>query len=109
MTRRELLQDIGLTLACSGVSIPAATRPETVVLEGTQPLLWEGDLSEKMMDGAHRYVEQKIAESVVTRQKYWHRDFSSHAAYNKSVQPNRDLSYAKTYLHLGRLAPCVHN
>ena len=88
MTRRELLQDIGLTLACSGVC--AAAPPETVVLEGTQPLLWEGDLSEKMMDGAHRYVEGKIAESVVARQKYWHRDFSSHAAYNKSVQPNRD-------------------
>jgi dienelactone hydrolase len=41
------------------------------------------------MDGAHRYVEQKIAESIETRQKYWHRDFSSRAAYEESVDPNR--------------------
>jgi dienelactone hydrolase len=41
------------------------------------------------MDGAHQYVERKIAESIETRQKYWHRDFSSRAAYEKSVEPNR--------------------
>ena len=42
-----------------------------------------------MMDGAHRYVERKIRESKAARQKYWHRDFSSRAAYEKSVSANR--------------------
>ena len=41
------------------------------------------------MDGAHRFVERKIAASIETRQKHWHRDFSSRQAYEASVQPNR--------------------
>jgi dienelactone hydrolase len=42
-----------------------------------------------MMDGAHRFVERKIDESVRDRHKYWTRDFSSRAAYERSVEPNR--------------------
>src|SRR6185295_7889648 len=41
------------------------------VLPGTQPLDWQGDLSERMMDGAHRFVERKISESRQTRQRHW--------------------------------------
>src|SRR5437762_3028351 len=58
-------------------------------LPGTLPLTWTGDLSIKMMDGAHRYAERKIGESVRTRQKHWSRDFSSRQAYERSVEPNR--------------------
>ncbi len=58
-------------------------------LPGTQPLTWEGDLSEKMMDGAHRFVEREIDESIQSRQKYWKRDFTSRQAYERSVEPNR--------------------
>src|SRR5690349_3660126 len=88
MTRRELLTDVGLTLA-TPVFLQSAAVPQAQTLPGTQTLTWEGDLSERMMDGAHRYVEQKIAESIKTRQKYWKRDLSSRAAYEKSVEPNR--------------------
>ncbi|MFL6280779.1 MAG: dienelactone hydrolase family protein [Vicinamibacterales bacterium] len=78
-------------LACSlafyfVVLAPARQIP---TLPGTQPLSWEGDLSERMMDGAHRFVERKIEESVESRQKYWKRDFSSRQAYEASVEPNR--------------------
>jgi dienelactone hydrolase len=59
------------------------------VLPGTQPLDWQGDLSERMMDGAHRFVERKISESRQTRQRHWKRDFSSRQAYEASVEPNR--------------------
>lgn len=41
------------------------------------------------MDGAHRFAERKIAESLVTRATHWSRDFSSPEAYAKSVEPNR--------------------
>ena len=41
------------------------------------------------MDGAHAFVERKIAESVKTREQYWKRDLSSRAAYEKSVERNR--------------------
>jgi len=53
MTRRQLFEDVGLTLAAQGLLRPAIV-PEAPTLPGTQPLTWEGDLSEKMMDGAHR-------------------------------------------------------
>jgi dienelactone hydrolase len=58
-------------------------------LPGTQPLTWEGDLSERMMDGAHRFVEKKIEESAQSRQEFWQRDFTSRQAYERSVEPNR--------------------
>jgi len=41
-------------------------------LPGTASLDWpEEDLSARMMDGAHRFVEQQIAQSREKRQKYW--------------------------------------
>lgn len=41
------------------------------------------------MDGAHRFVERKIAELVATRGALWARDFSSPEAYARSVEANR--------------------
>ena len=58
-------------------------------LPGTQALTWEGDLSERMMDGAHRFVERKIEQSIQNRAQYWKRDLASPAIYEKSVEPNR--------------------
>ena len=58
-------------------------------LPGTQPLDWQGDLSERMMEGAHRFVERKIGESIEKRQRHWKRDFSSRQAYEASVESNR--------------------
>src|SRR6185437_12463677 len=89
LTRRELLQGGGVCLASLGLSRSAPAAEEIHALPGTQPLTWEGSFPNRIMDGAHRYVEQKIAESIAARQKYWYRDFSSRAAYEKSVDPNR--------------------
>ncbi len=87
MTRRDLLQDITLGLAASGLGAAATSQPLT--LPATQPLDWQGDLAERMMDGAHKFVERKIAESVAARSKFWTRDLSSREAYEKSIEPNR--------------------
>src|SRR5437867_10375984 len=78
---------ISALLLCFGA---AAWAQQAQTLPGTQPLTWEGDLSQRMMDGAHRFVARKIAESIQTRSKYWTRDFSSGPAYEKSVEPNRE-------------------
>src|SRR5436309_1628805 len=76
---------VGLMIALPG---KAAERPET--LPQTKPLEWEEtDLSSRLMDGAHRFIERKIEESVAKRSQLWSRDFSSAAAYAKSVQSNR--------------------
>ena len=42
-----------------------------------------------MMDGAHRFVERKIEQSIQNRPQYWKRDFASRATYENSVAPNR--------------------
>jgi len=78
-------------MACTLALYLGALAPAEQVhtLLSTQPLTWEGDLSERMMDGAHRFVERKIEESVQTRQRYWKRDFTSRQAYEKSVGGNR--------------------
>src|SRR6267143_2118255 len=74
-----------LMLHISATALNAQVR----TLPGTEPLIWEGDLSERMMDGAHRFVERKIEESIQTRQRYWKRDFTSRQAYDRSVERNR--------------------
>jgi dienelactone hydrolase len=76
----SVVASLGLAVLALGQSQP---------LPGTTPLSWEEDLSERMMDGAHRFVERKINESVQGRQQYWRRDFSSPQAYEASVEPNR--------------------
>jgi dienelactone hydrolase len=88
MTRRDVLRRAGFAF-CAPDFINAAQERPVPTLPGTQLLSWQGDLSERMMDGAHKYVERQIAESVKARQQYWSRDLSSSTAYEKSVERNR--------------------
>jgi dienelactone hydrolase len=66
---------------------PYTNMPE--VLPGTKPLVVDGDLSIKIIEGAHQFIEEKIDGSVAGRLKLWNRDFSSKEAYEQSVEPNR--------------------
>jgi dienelactone hydrolase len=66
-----------------------ALADEAARLPSTGVLTWQGDLSEKMMEGLHGFIEGKIAGSVEKRSRRWDRDVSSPGAYAKSVQPNR--------------------
>jgi len=78
-----------LIFSCSATSPPAAEKkPEP--LPGTAVLDWTDDISVRIVDEAHRLLDRKTAESVKSREKYWHRDFSSPEAYEKSIQPNRE-------------------
>jgi len=54
-----------------------------------EPLVWEGELDVRMMDGLHRFIEWKIAESVKHRSKYWQRALGPGKDYAASVEPNR--------------------
>ena len=54
-------------ITCQLTSLSAADP-----LPGTALLDWpEEDLSGRMMDGAHRFVEAQIAQAREKRQKYW--------------------------------------
>ena len=71
----------------------AAGEQNSNQLAGTQPLTWpetDGALADRLMDGAHKFVERKIGEAQGKRHQYWHYDFSSAEAYNQSVSPNRE-------------------
>lgn len=59
-------------------------------LPGTAKLEWlEQDLSERLMDGAHAFVERKIAEAKPKREAFWHYDLASPEAYSRILEPNR--------------------
>jgi len=72
-------------LLASLLSAPAQDE----ALPGTEPLRETRDLADTMMEGLHRYVERKIAESPEGRRAFWKRDPSSREAYEKSVDGNR--------------------
>jgi dienelactone hydrolase len=78
-------------------SFPFQKMPD--VLPGTRPLTWQGDLSVKMLDGAHKFIDEKIEASVSARQKLWSRDLTSRDAYERSVEPNRQrfMKYIGVY------------
>lgn len=80
-------------------SVDYPYRQMPPVFPGTRELTWSGDLSVRMLDGAHRFIERKIEESVELRQKLWKRDVRSPEAYKRSVIPNRER--LKKYLGLG--------
>src|SRR5260370_31402330 len=65
---------------------PAGTHEP---LEGTKPLTMEGDIASQLVAGVDRFLLRKIDESVERRALHWKRDFSSAAAYTKSIEPNR--------------------
>ena len=71
----------------SAQEFPYSKMPD--VFPGSKLLTWEGDLSVKMLDGAHLFIEKKIDNSIASRAKYWKRDMSSGDVYEKSVEPNR--------------------
>ena len=74
-----------LPLLALGVSLPAADT-----LPDTKPLTMQGDLSAQMVAGISRFLDRATDHSLQTRRQFWKRDFSSPAAYNQSVAPNRE-------------------
>jgi dienelactone hydrolase len=88
-----------LLLGLAGVPRLVSADLPADTLPGTQPLTLEGDLSARMVEGIDRFLMREIDRSVQSRQRFWHRDFSSADAYNKSVQANRD--------HLARMIGAV--
>ena len=55
----------------------------------TKPLTVEGDIASHLVAGVDRFLLRELSASVDRREKYWQRNFTSHAAYAKSVEQNR--------------------
>ncbi|HWE36248.1 MAG TPA: dienelactone hydrolase family protein [Isosphaeraceae bacterium] len=73
-----------LLLAC----LPTLNDP-VAVLPGTRPMTEGGDLSARMLDGLHRFLDRKVDESVRSRERLWRRDPSSREVYEDSIRANR--------------------
>ncbi len=58
-------------------------------LAGTKKLEMEGDIAAQLVDGVDKFLLREIEKSVAGRAKFWKRDLSSPAAYDKSIEPNR--------------------
>ena len=50
----------------------------------------EGDLAAQMVDGINSWLIRETGAASERRSSYWKREYSSHAAYEKSISPNRD-------------------
>ncbi|HET6326429.1 MAG TPA: hypothetical protein VFG04_17270 [Planctomycetaceae bacterium] len=72
------------------VATTAATAADGDPLPGTAPLVLDQPLDVVMVDGINKFAERALKESVAQRAQYWHRDFSSREAYEKSISPNRE-------------------
>ena len=71
------------TLAQESTSVSQRT------LQDTTPLRMKGDLAAKMVSQLQAFLKRRTADSVADRESLWTRDFTSPAAYTKSVEPNR--------------------
>ncbi len=72
--------------------LPAAAQGQEFArtLPGTQLLQWdEESLPDRMMDGAHRFIERKLNEARKQRSVHWKNHYASAAAYEDSLEPNR--------------------
>ncbi|MCL4202384.1 MAG: dienelactone hydrolase family protein [Pirellulaceae bacterium] len=77
-------------VACCGAPVVAADSATPAWLPGTKVLDWpDEDLSSRMMDGSHQFVERKIAEAERGRDRYWRIDATSRGAYEASIAENR--------------------
>ena len=77
---RVLVATLAFTAASDGQTVLPATRQ----LETSQ------DLAAEMVEGIHRFLDKATEASASSRDQYWNRDFSSGAAYERSVDKNRE-------------------
>ncbi|WP_165248392.1 alpha/beta hydrolase family protein [Paludisphaera soli] len=58
-------------------------------LAGTRPLEKDGDLADRLVAGADRFLLRMLDESRGRRESHWKRDLGSPEAYARSIEPNR--------------------
>ena len=75
------------------VSCPRALNAEEAAehgsLPGTKPLVWEGDIASRLVDGVDKFLLAETAKSIESRPATSQRDLSSPEKYAASIEPNR--------------------
>jgi dienelactone hydrolase len=75
-------------VSCLLVTVPGT--PAQTILPGTKPLTLDGDLAARMVDAIHAWALRETAASVGHREGFWHRDYRSPEAWERSISPNRE-------------------
>ena len=74
-----------------GTHATNSQSPAAPPLAQTTALEWpEEDLSGRLMDGAHRFVERQITEVQARSDGFWAYNRSSPAAWEAALKGNRD-------------------
>ena len=84
-----------IRVLAAALALVTGTAAQTV-LPDTQPLETSQDLAAEMVEGIHRYLDKASQLAASSRDRSWNRDFSSPAAYVRSVEANRE--HLKTIL-----------
>ena len=91
----RLLRGVRLAsfLGCALVLAGAPEVPRT--LPGTQPLDWpeveQAAMADRLMEGAHQFVDRKIQEAITHRHRHWDRDAANGpTAYEASIAAHRN-------------------
>lgn len=77
-------------LVMTAFLVAGGRASEIVPLPGTQPLEIAGDIASNLVAGVDRFLLKQLDASVERRARFWQRDFASDAAYEASVQTNRN-------------------
>ena len=84
---------LNLYSVCLAVLFAAPGADAAADSLGGEPLVWDGDLSVRMMDGLHSFVERKITESIAHRPQLWQRSLGLGGrvvkARNRTFPPGR--------------------
>src|SRR5882672_6345416 len=90
-------------ICCIVLFTAPQTRSADSRLPSTALLTTEGDLSAQMVAGIDQFLMREIDNAVTNHAKFWHRDFSSREAYDRSVETNR----ARLRQRIGAVDPRV--
>ena len=60
------------------------------LLPGTAPLAAGTNAAAEMIAGIDQFLTRELERSLNDRPRFWRRDFASLAAYEKSIEPNRE-------------------
>jgi dienelactone hydrolase len=70
-------------------ALPLVCAGQDQTLAGTEPLTIHSDFASNIVAGARQFLLRKTEESAAGCAAFWHRDFSSYAAYEQSLATNR--------------------
>lgn len=71
------------------VGAAAITAAGSEPLAGTEPLTWEGDLAERLVQQADRFLDRQIVETTSRRQRLWRESVASPEVFHRWAETCR--------------------